>query len=149
MLSGERSTSADGSKSNQNKMPQNTGEVVFFDSINGPQEYSRVVAWLNGTLVQTLTDLQKLTTTEERTAYLEKSIRLKAFTTGTEQGPASKPYGLWFRELKTFLDQFMSANASAVSDVAAAWKSRFQFKFGFGNHDTVPKEAIGDALKKP
>jgi hypothetical protein len=113
------------------RLPSALKEVALFDSINGPIELGRVTDWVRQHLDADLAALISLgrgsgIETPEQTAYLQKSIRFRAYYTNSS-------YRERHEKLQKSIDEWFKQNAASALGVGSTLYTQL-----YNNYRTIP-----------
>lgn len=113
------------------RLPSALQEVALFDSINGPIELGRVTDWVRQNLDTDLAELISLGTgsgieTPAQTAYLQKSIRFRAYYTNSS-------YRERHEKLQQSIDKWFSKNAAPALGAGSTLYTQL-----YNNYRTIP-----------
>jgi hypothetical protein len=154
-----------GGKALKGSLPAGMKELVLLDAINGPNELSRVKAWVLDQLAQDLSNLTGKSEPDQR-AYLKTSLRLRARYTPkypvefnekvhkgqpfVEEGGKKwltdasgkkviKGYGVEYEQLEAAINGWFKAKASGLpSAVLAEFRSNYSVTpAGHSFHDAI------------
>jgi hypothetical protein len=126
------------------RMPRALGAVLLFDAVNGDEELSRVLAFVDRALGRDAAALASLGDAAAQLGYLQASTRFVAVTTGAPF------YAARHHALDDFLRGAFDAQKKAFGDeVLAAWRESFAVVFSaHHDHDTlVGSGCLEDALR--
>jgi hypothetical protein len=122
----------------QPRLSSKVGEVALFDAINGPIELGQVANWVRERLNHDVSELTKPgITPDQQKAYLQTSMRFRAYHTETDF------YKPRHEQLKAFIENWLVTNAAAklggkTSDVYTALHDNYQvISVGHSDHDHI------------
>lgn len=120
-------------------LPSKLGEIALFDAINGPNELSRVEAWVKARLNEDLTALTDPAATQAtQDAYLNNHFMFRGYYSTTADGY----YVTYYVPLKAMIDAWFNKNAKALggasSHIYTELRSKYQvMPVHHGNHNDI------------
>ncbi len=126
------------------RRPRALGAIVLFDAVNGDEELSRLLSFLDAALRRDADAIASAGDADAQLAALARGTLFRAITTGAPF------YAARHHALDAFLSRWFEAHADAAGDeVTAAWRARYRVVFSdHRDHETlVGSGALEDALR--